>query len=148
MLTDNGCQYANWRGGTRFTREMKNGIVKLIRSCPHHPKTLGKIEPFWESIQNEFLFRAQFDSFDQTVERTTFWIKYYNYKRPYQGIGGLCPADRFFQIQHDLKRTLAKDVEENALELAFRGWPVDPFYMLGRMGAQSVVSHSQRSFPT
>ncbi len=144
MLTDNGRQYTNWRGKTRFEREMKKDRVKHIRSRPHHPMTLGKIERFWKSIQNEFLFRAQFDSFEQAVERTAFWIKYYNYKRPHQGIGGLCPADRFFEIQHDLKRTLEKGVEENALELALRGRPVDPFYMVGRMGDQSVVIRAEK----
>ena len=144
MLTDNGRQYTNWRGKTRFEKEMKKDRVKHIRSRPHHPMTLGKIERFWKSIQNEFLFRAQFDSFEQAVERTAFWIKYYNYKRPHQGIGGLCPADRFFEIQHDLKRTLAKGVEENALELALRGRPVDPFYMVGRMGDQSVVIRAEK----
>ena len=144
MLTDNGRQYTNWRGKTRFEREMKKDRVKHIKSRPHHPMTLGKIERFWKSIQNEFLFRAQFDSFEQAVERTTYWIKYYNYKRPHQGIGGLCPADRFFEIQHDLKRTLEKGVEENALELALRGRPVDPFYMVGRMGGQSVVIRAEK----
>ena len=144
MLTDNGRQYTNWRGKTRFEREMKKDRVKHIRSRPHHPMTLGKIERFWKSIQNEFLFRAQFDSFEQAVERTAFWVKYYNYKRPHQGIGGLCPADRFFEIQHDLKRTLEKGVEENALELALRGRPVDPFYMVGRMGGQSVVIRAEK----
>ena len=144
MLTDNGRQYTNWRGKTRFEKEMKKDRVKHIRSRPHHPMTLGKIERFWKSIQNEFLFRAQFDSFEQAVERTAYWIKYYNYKRPHQGIGGLCPADRFFEIQHDLKRTLSKGVEENALELALRGRPVDPFYMVGRMGGQSVVIRAEK----
>jgi transposase InsO family protein len=144
MLTDNGRQYTNWRGKTRFEREMKKDRVKHIRSRPHHPMTLGKIERFWKSIQSEFLFRAQFDSFEQAVERTTYWIKYYNYKRPHQGIGGLCPADRFFEIQHDLKRTLEKGIEENALELALRGRPVDPFYMVGRMGDQSVVIRAEK----
>jgi transposase InsO family protein len=144
MLTDNGRQYTNWRGKTRFEREMKKDRVKHIRSRPHHPMTLGKIERFWKSIQSEFLFRAQFDSFEQTVERTAYWIKYYNYKRPHQGIGGLCPADRFFEIQHDLKRTLEKGIEENALEMALRGRPVDPFYMVGRMGDQSVVIRAEK----
>jgi transposase InsO family protein len=144
MLTDNGRQYTNWRGKTRFEREMKKDRVKHIRSRPHHPMTLGKIERFWKSIQHEFLFRVQFDSFEQAVERTTYWIKYYNYKRPHQGIGGLCPADRFFEIQHDLKRTLKKGVEENALELALRGRPMDPFYMVGRMGGQSVVIRTEK----
>ena len=144
MLTDNGRQYTNWRGKTRFEREMKKDRVKHIRSRPHHPMTLGKIERFWKSILGEFLQRAQFDSFEQAVERTTFWAKYYNYKRPHQGIGGLCPADRFFEIAHDLKKTLEQGVEENVLELALRGRPVDPFYMVGRMGGQSVVIRAEK----
>jgi hypothetical protein len=78
------------------------------------------------------------------VERTAYWMKYYNYKRPHQGIGGLCPADRFFEIAHDLRCTLEKGVEENALELALRGRPVDPFYMVGRMGGQSVVIRAEK----
>ena len=144
MLTDNGRQYTNWRGKTRFEREMKKDRVKHIRSRPHHPMTLGKIERFWKSILGEFLQRAQFDSFEQAVERTAFWVKYYNHKRPHQGIGGLCPADRFFEIAHDLKKTLEKGVEENVLELALRGRPVDPFYMVGRMGGQSVVIRAEK----
>ena len=144
MLTDNGRQYTNWRGKTRFEREMKKDRVKHIRSRPHHPMTLGKIERFWKSILGEFLQRAQFDSFEQAVERCAFWVKYYNHKRPHQGIGGLCPADRFFEIAHDLKKTLKKGVEENVLELALRGRPVDPFYMVGRMGGQSVVIRAEK----
>jgi len=121
MLTDNGRQYTNWRGKTRFEREMQKDRVKHIRSRPHHPMTLGKIERFWKSILGEFLQRAQFDSFEQAVERCAFWIKYYNHKRPHQGIGGLCPADRFFEIAHDLKKTLQRGVEENVLELPSEG---------------------------
>jgi len=144
MLTDNGRQYTNWRGKTRFEREMKKDRVRHIRSRPHHPMTLGKIERFWKSIQTEFLMRAQFGSFDEAVERCSYWVKYYNYKRPHQGIGGLCPADRFFEIAHDLKRTLEKGVADNTLELALRGRPVDPFYMVGRMGDQSVVIRAEK----
>ena len=144
MLTDNGRQYTNWRGKTRFEREMKKDRVRHIRRRPHHPMTLGKIERFWKSILGEFLHRGQFDSFENAAERTALWVKYYNYKRPHQGIGGLCPADRFFEIAHDLRKTLEKGVEENALELALRGKPRDPFYMVGRMGGQSVVIRAEK----
>jgi len=137
VLTDNGRQYTNWRGKTRFEQELEKDRVKHIRSRPHHPMTLGKIERFWKSILGEFLQRAQFDSFEQAVERTALWVKYYNHKRPHQGIGGLCPADRFFEIAHELRQTIEKGLEENALELALRGRPVDAFYMVGRMGGQS-----------
>ena len=144
MLTDNGRQYTNWRGKTRFEHEMKKDRVKHIRSRPHHPMTLGKIERFWKTIFGEFLQRAQFDSFEDATERCALWVKYYNHKRPHQGIGGLCPADRFFEIAGDLKKALEQGIEENALELALRGRPVDPFYMVGRMGGQSVVIRAEK----
>ena len=144
MLTDNGRQYTNWRGTTRFEKELSKDRVKHIRSRPHHPMTLGKIERFWQTILSEFLQRAQFTSFDDAAGRIAFWIKYYNYKRPHQGIGGLCPADRFFEIATALKKTLEQGVEENALELALRGEPRDPFYMVGRMGDQSVVIRAEK----
>lgn len=144
MLTDNGRQYTNWRGTTRFERELQKDKVKHIRSRPHHPMTLGKIERFWKTILDEFLFRAQFGSFEEARDRISLWVKYYNHKRPHQGIGGLCPADRFFEIQHTLKKTLERGMQENMLELALRGKPRDPFYMVGRMGGQSVVIRAEK----
>src|ERR1041385_7001377 len=65
MLTDNGRQYTTWRGTSRFEAELKKDRVIHIKSRPQHPMTLGKIERFWETIWQEFLTRAQFDSFEQ-----------------------------------------------------------------------------------
>lgn len=144
MLTDNGRQYTNWRGSTRFEQELKKERVRHIRSRPHHPMTLGKMERFWKTILEEFLFRAQFGNFEEARERIRLWVQYYNHQRPHQGIGGLCPADRFFEIHHELKKTLEQGMEENALELALRGKPRDPFYMVGRMGEQSVVIRAEK----
>jgi hypothetical protein len=106
--------------------------------------TLGKIERFWESMWQEFLTRAQFESFDAARERIKVWIKYYNHKRPHQGIGGLCPADRFFEIQAELRKTIETGIKENLLEMALRGQPKAPFYMVGRMEGQSVVLRAEK----
>lgn len=144
MLTDNGRQYVNWRGTTKFERELKKDRVKHIKSRPHHPMTLGKIERFWKSILQEFLLRSQFDSFDDARERIEYWVKYYNYRRPHQGIGGLCPADRYFEIQNELKQTLKQGIAENVQEMALRGKPRDPFYMVGRMNGQNVVIRAEK----
>jgi transposase InsO family protein len=75
MLTDNGRQYTNWRGKTRFEQELAKDKVHHLRSRPHHPMTLGKIERFWQNIHGEFLCRAQFDSFEQAQERVRLWVK-------------------------------------------------------------------------
>jgi putative transposase len=88
MLTDNGRQYTSWYGNSRFEAEMKKDHIHHIKSQPHHPMTLGKIERFWKTIFFEFLSRAQFGSFEDAVERIRQWVKYYNHKRPHQGIGG------------------------------------------------------------
>ncbi|MCB2181221.1 MAG: IS481 family transposase [Desulfobulbaceae bacterium] len=144
MLTDNGRQYVNWRGTTKFEKELQKDRIKHIRSRPHHPMTLGKIERFWKTILQEFLLRCQFDSFEDAKERLKMWVKYYNHRRPHQGICGLCPADRYFEIQHELKQTIARGIADNCLELALRGKPQSPFYMVGRMNGQNVVIRAEK----
>jgi transposase InsO family protein len=144
MLTDRGRQYTTWRGSTRFERELGKDRVRHIKSQPHHPMTLGKIERFWKTIYEEFLVRAQFVSFEEARERIRHWLQYYNHKRPHQGIGGLCPADRFFEIQAELKKTMEQGIADNVLEMALRGKPKEPFYMVGRMEGQSVVLRAEK----
>ena len=144
VLTDRGRQYTNWRGTTRFERELGKDRVRHIKSQAHHPMTLGKIERFWKTIYEEFLVRAQFGSFEEAAERIRQWVKYYNHKRPHQGIGGLFPADRYFEIQGELRKVMEKGIAENVLEMALRGKPREPFYMVGRMEGQSVVLRAEK----
>jgi len=144
MLTDQGRQYTNWRGSTRFERELGKDRVRHIKSQAHHPMTLGKIERFWKTIYEEFLVRAQFVSFEEARERIRQWVQYYNHKRPHQGIGGLCPADRYFEIQAELRKTMEQGIVDNVLEMALRGKPREPFYMVGRMEGQSVVLRAEK----
>lgn len=144
MLTDNGRQYTSWRGSTQFEARMKKDRVKHIKSQPHHPMTLGKIERFWETIFQEFLSKATFDSFEDAQERIRLWVQYYNHRRPHQGIEGLCPADRYFEVATELKKIMEQGVKENVLEMALRGKPQGPFYMVGRMRGQSVVLTAEK----
>jgi transposase InsO family protein len=144
VLTDQGRQYTNWRGTTRFERELGKDRVKHIKSQAHHPMTLGKIERFWKSIYEEFLVRSQFGSFEEAQERVRHWVKYYNHKRPHQGIGGLFPADRYFEIQGEMRKVMERGIAENVLEMALRGKPREPFYMVGRMEGQSVVLRAEK----
>lgn len=144
MLTDNGRQYTTWRGTSRFELELKKDRIHHIKSQPHHPMTLGKIERFWKTIYLEFLSRAQFESFEDAGNRVRQWVKYYNHKRPHQGIGGLCPADRYFEIQGEMRKTIEQGIQDNLLEMALRGKPRLPFYMVGRMEGQSVVLRAEK----
>ncbi len=144
MLTDRGPQYYNWRGKSRFASELQKDRVAHLVSRPQHPMTLGKVERFWATMWQEFLVRAQFDSFESARDRLKLWVKYYNHRRPHQGIGSLCPADRFFEIQAEMKKTIQDGIGENLLEMALRGRPKAPFYMVGRMDGQSVVLKAEK----
>lgn len=144
MLTDNGRQYTNWRGQTKFESELAKDKVKHIKSQPHHPQTLGKIERFWKTILEEYLARAQFDSFENAKERIAMWTKHYNHRRPHQGIEGVCPADRFYEVAGEVRKVVERQIEDNILELALRGKPREPFYLVGRMDGQSVVLQAEK----
>jgi transposase InsO family protein len=143
-LSDQGRQYSSWRGTTRFQAELRKDRVPHLKSRPHHPMTLGKIERFWKTIWEEFLVRAQFESFESARERVRLWVKHYNHQRPHQALEGLCPADRFFAIAQELRQVIERGIQENVLELALRGQPCSPFYMVGRRGEQSVVIRAEK----
>ena len=144
MLTDNGRQYVNWRGVSKFQKELQKDRVKHIRSAPHHPMTLGKIERFWQTIYGEFLVKARFTGFEDAQERIGHWVQYYNHKRPHQGMASLCPADRYFEVAGEVRKTIEAGIRENALELALRGKAKEPFYLVGRMEGQSVVLRARK----
>jgi transposase InsO family protein len=139
MLTDNGRQYTSWRGQAQFEKEMHRMEIKHIRSQPHHPQTQGKIERFWKTIKEEFFSRTLFEGFEDMRERTKLWVQYYNFRRPHQGIGGLCPADRFYEVSHDVRQVMEKGIADNVLQMALLGEPRKPCYLVGRMDDQSVT---------
>jgi transposase InsO family protein len=144
LLTDNGRQYANWRGKTLFQKELARDHVHHIRSRPQHPQTLGKIERLWQTLKDEFLCRAKFDTFESAQERLAFWVKHYNHHRPHQSLEGLCPADRYFEIRKEIKEVIERNMAANMEALALRGEPIEPFYMVGRMGDKSVVIETDK----
>jgi len=139
MLTDNGRQYTSWRGHAQFEKEMHRMEIKHIRSQPHHPQTQGKIERFWKTIKEEFFSRTLFEGFEDMQNRTKLWIQYYNFRRPHQGIGGLCPSDRFYEVSHDVRQMVEKGIADNVLQMALLGEPRKPCYLVGRMDDQSVT---------
>jgi transposase InsO family protein len=139
MLTDNGRQYTSWRGQAQFEKEMHRMEIRHIRSQPHHPQTQGKIERFWKTIKEEFFSRTLFEGFEDMQNRTKLWVQYYNFKRPHQGIGGLCPSDRFYEVSHEIRQMVEKGIADNILQMALQGEPRKPCYLVGRMDNQSVT---------
>ena len=138
ILSDNGRQFAAWRGETRFQKVLKRQGISHVRSAPQHPMTLGKIERFWKTLWKEFLEEALFASFADASQRLGYWIAYYNHQRPHQGIGGACPADRFYGLAEDIEEATRQGCKENALRLALGQETKPPLYLLGKLGSTDV----------
>lgn len=138
ILSDNGRQFVAWQGKSRFQKVLKRQGIGHVRSAPHHPMTLGKIERFWKTIWTEFLEEAVFASFADASQRLEHWIHYYNHQRPHQGIAGACPADRFYGVSKDMEEAVRQGCRENSLRLALGQEPQPPFYLLGQLGETDV----------
>jgi transposase InsO family protein len=134
VLTDQGRQYVAWRGHTDFEEELRRQGIRHIRSRPHHPQTLGKIERFWKTLWEEFLSRTVCADFEDCQRRTALFVQAYNFRRPHQGIGGAVPADRFFRAAPALRQAIEAGVADNALALAQARPHRKPFYLVGRFG--------------
>ena len=143
VLTDNGSQYVTWRGKSQFARELERRGIRHTVSAPRHPQTLGKVERFWGSLWRECVERAVFVDLRDAQRRVGLYIDHYNFHRPHQGIGGLVPADRYFQAAPEVLRALKARVAAQALELARDGLPKPPFYLAGNAGGQPFSLHAE-----
>ena len=145
ILTDQGRQYAAWRGSTAFEEELKRNGIAHVKSRPHHPQTCGKIERFWKTMWDEFLSRTVFADFDDCQRRAALFVQHYNFQRPHQSLEGLTPADRFFRSAPQVRGAIEATVAENALRLA-REQPVrKPFYLVGRLGDRDLAINATAS---
>jgi transposase InsO family protein len=138
VLTDQGRQYTAWRGQTEFEEELRRQGIRHIKSRPHHPETLGKIERFWKTLWEEFLSRTVFADFGDCQRRIALFVQAYNFRRPHQGIGGLVPADRFFRAAPQVREAIERSVAANAMALAREQPQRKPFYLVGRLGDQDL----------
>jgi putative transposase len=138
VLTDQGRQYVSWRGQTEFAEELRRQGIQHIKSRPHHPETLGKVERFWKTLWEEFLSRTVFADFGDCQRRVMLFVQAYNFRRPHQGIGGLVPADRFFRAAPQVREAIEKGVATNAMALARERPRQKPFYLVGRLGDQDL----------
>ncbi len=96
-------------------------------------QTNGKMERFWRTLRLEFFDKAKITTFDDFKEQLSLYVKHYNFQRPHQGIGGMTPADRFFEIETEVRKRMSRQIAENALEIALIGTVKKPFVMVVRL---------------
>lgn len=143
VLTDQGRQYFAWRGKSDFQKLLDKEGIKHVVSRSHHPQTLGKCERFWETVGQEFWERLKPQDLADAKKRFSHFINHYNHFRPHQGIGGLAPADRFFNLESEVRKALEQTMSENQLRLAIGEAPRSPVFLVGQIGDQPISLHGE-----
>jgi hypothetical protein len=143
VLTDNGPQYHSWRGKSAFRKLLDKRGIRQIIARPKRPQTLGKTERFWQTLWKECLESAIPVSVEDARQRVGHFIDYYNFQRTHQGIGGLVPADRFFDAEAEVRKTIEARVKQNALDLARHGMPRQSVYLTGQVGGEGISLHGE-----
>ena len=138
VLSDQGPQYYSWRGKSGFQKLLEREGIRHVVARTHHPQTLGKCERLWKTIGEELWERARPQDLAEARERLGHYFAHYNHFRPHQGIDGLVPADRFFNAEDALRRTLEKQMSANELASALVREPRQPVYLFGQIGEQQV----------
>jgi len=112
LLSDRGFVFYSWHGVNRFERFLEVEGIHQTHARPHHPQTLGKVEAVNKQIQKELLRRKRFNSVGEAQAAIAQWVKFYNYQRTHQGLGGcLVPADRFHGREEEVLRAIAKKID-------------------------------------
>lgn len=97
MTMDNG---SPWKG---YPKQRLSSItvwlmrlgIKVSHSRPNHPQTQGKDERFHRTFKEEVLKYHNFQGFKDAQECFDEWRETYNNLRPHEGIGMLCPAQKY-----------------------------------------------------
>lgn len=98
ILTDNGPPWGPSNEKPYYTKLaiwlMRLGI-RVIRSRPYHPQTLGKDERLHRTLQAEVLNLHSFSSVDELQDRLEGWQHIYNTQRPHEALDLKTPHTRY-----------------------------------------------------
>lgn len=144
ILSDNGRQFVNWRGKTKFQKTLVKLGIEHIKSSPHKPTTLGKIEAFWRNLWRELLSEVAISSFEEAKRAISNWIEKYNYKRVHQGLREdgqqFAPADKYFGTKKVVSQAVSEGITEieNFLKEHPEAYP-SPVYLTGKIGGKEIL---------
>lgn len=144
VLTDQGPQYFSWRGHGEFEKLLKKQGIKQVVARSHHPQTVGKCERLWKTVNDEFWCRVEPKDLTEARERLAHFFAHYNHFRQHQGIDNMIPADRYFEAESEVRKSIQKAITDNELRLAINEEPRKPVYLVGQIGEQQVSLHGEK----
>lgn len=100
VLSDNGAQFAGFKGGyTNFEKWLMNNNVLPIHCRIKHPQTQGKIERFHRTMKTELLNHKTFSDISDANKELQEWRLKYNNIRPHEALSMRTPAQVYTPSQ-------------------------------------------------
>jgi len=94
MMSDNGSEFSSKNNPDHpFERMLNFYNIKHRYIKAFTPKTNGKIERFWRTIEEELLSNETFETLDEFKKHILGYNLYYNEHRIHQGIDNKMPVD-------------------------------------------------------
>lgn len=99
MMSDNGSEFSSRNNieGHPFEKMLKFLSIKHIYTKPCTPKTNGKIERFWRTLEDELLSGETFETKEEFERHIQGYCLYYNEHRMHQGIDLKKPVEMVSQ---------------------------------------------------
>jgi transposase InsO family protein len=97
MITDNGSPWgpAAAEGFTKLGVWLMEQDIRISRSRPFHPQTMGKDERFHRTLKAEALAGPPFADLEEAEASLARWRIVYNSERPHEALGLATPASRY-----------------------------------------------------
>lgn len=89
VMTDNALEYTQSR---QFQAAL--GDIDHITTRPYRPQTNGKVERFFRTLKDEWLYATTYRSETERRQALTRYLHYYNNHRPHTAIGNKPPITR------------------------------------------------------
>lgn len=97
MMTDNACIFSMRRSGNperecSFQRSLRLKGIEHLLTRPYTPRTNGKVERFFGTLERELLRVVRFSDLYHRREALIQFASYYNLDRPHSAIGFCAPT--------------------------------------------------------
>jgi transposase InsO family protein len=89
VMTDNALEYTN---SAKFAQAL--GPIEHIKTRKYRPQTNGKVERFFRTLKDEWLYATAYRSETERREALNNYLHYYNHHRPHTAINNQPPINR------------------------------------------------------
>jgi len=146
IVVDGGSGFFAWKGQSQLERVCEDYDINFIKARKFAGNS--KLESLNGRFRQELLSRVEFNDIEDGRRRISEHVRFYNFDRPHQGLGGvLVPADRFFGRVDEVMAQIERGEPVVVPGLGLETRPLELFRIISRGGQPEVWLLGQRLWP-